>query len=633
MKSFFSLGRNLVIFTFILPLMSVLLFFIYKEYIQTKTTVFQIMQSHIINEKTALIRNFSDFLIDKTNNNLQKLIINDPDFYAHIIKELRLIQGDEIKYLYILYKDHNDKLRYLMDATLDTNERSIFNQAFNPQTDIWDQAYLTKKVQITKQKDRLSLWVSIAYPIVVKGEVVALIGADFDYSTYNEVVKTLQPLETLYIYISIFMIVMLLLAYILVYLYYTNRKKSFIDPLTGIYNRQYLYEYLKSNSLKDYSLMMLDIDHFKRINDNYGHHTGDKVLVSIANELKSQIREDDVLVRFGGEEFLILMKKQTGTNFITAAQRIRKAVKEHHIPNIEQELVMTISIGINPYPSYAKDFDEAIKITDEQLYNAKVSGRDCVKISTEVNQEQSQISKRISDVRSAIDEKRIKCMYQPIVSVQTGKVVKYELLLRLIDLDGKIVSPMEFLPATRHTSVYTALTKVVLDDAFEVLSHNNDFELTINLDLQDLTNYDIMKLLEDTFKDYPALAQRLYLEILEHEEITEFDLIKEQIQKLKKLGFKIAIDDFGSGFANFKYLLHLDIDILKLDGSIIRDINTNKKAYHIVETIADFANKIGIKTVAEQIETQEELDTVKSLGVNFVQGYYLGRPSFEFITI
>ena len=633
MKSFFSLGRNLVIFTFILPLMSVLLFFIYKEYIQTKTMVFQIMQSHIINEKTALMRNFSDFLIDKTNNNLQKLIINDPDFYAHIIKELRLIQGDEIKYLYILYKDHNDKLRYLMDATLDTNERSIFNQAFNPQTDIWDQAYLTKKVQITKQKDHLSLWVSIAYPIVVKGEVVALIGADFDYSTYNEVVKTLQPLETLYIYISIFMIVMLLLAYILVYLYYTNRKKSFIDPLTGIYNRQYLYEYLKSNSLKDYSLMMLDIDHFKRINDNYGHHTGDKVLVSIANELKSQIREDDVLVRFGGEEFLILMKKQTGTNFITAAQRIRKAVKEHHIPNIEQELVMTISIGINPYPSYAKDFDEAIKITDEQLYNAKVSGRDCVKISTEVNQEQSQISKRISDVRSAIDEKRIKCMYQPIVSVQTGKVVKYELLLRLIDLDGKIVSPMEFLPATRHTSVYTALTKVVLDDAFEVLSHNNDFELTINLDLQDLTNYDIMKLLEDTFKDYPALAQRLYLEILEHEEITEFDLIKEQIQKLKKLGFKIAIDDFGSGFANFKYLLHLEIDILKLDGSIIRDINTNKKAYHIVETIADFANKIGIKTVAEQIETQEELDTVKSLGVNFVQGYYLGRPSFEFITI
>jgi len=631
MKKIFTLGKSFFILSLILPLMSVLSFLIYQEYIETKTSVFNIMQSHIVNEKISLMEKFSEFIKEKVDLNNKQKLINNRELYAHLIKELRLIQGEEVQYLYILYKDKNGKLRYLMDATLDSNERAYINQAFNPQTDIWEKAYVSKTVQVTQQNDLSSLWISIAYPIVLNNKVEAVIGADFDYSAYHEVMQTLQPLENLYFYISMFMIIMLIVTYILVYLYYINKKRSFIDPLTKIHNRQFLYEFLKSNSLKDYALMMLDIDHFKRINDNYGHDIGDKVLISIAQELKSQIRDDDILVRFGGEEFLILMKKRQGTNFVTAAQRIRKAVMNHQILNIEQELLVTISIGINPYPSYAKDFDEAIKITDEQLYNAKTEGRNCVKIANELNRKESQVTQRISDVRYAIDEGRIKCMYQPIVSVKTGKIVKYELLLRLIDVDGKVVSPMEFLPATRHTSVYTAITKIVLDDAFDVLSHYEDFELTINLDLQDLTNYDIMKLLEETFKDHPHLSQRLFLEILEHEEITEFELIKEQIQKLKKLGFRIAIDDFGSGFANFKYLLHLDIDILKLDGSIIRDINTNKNAYYIVETIADFANKIGIKTVAEQIETQDELDTVKSLGVNFVQGYYLGRPSFSFV--
>ena len=628
MNKLFNFGKMFVFFAIIIPLMSLVSVFIYYQYQGTKEKVFNIIQSNIIDEHITLLENYADNIKQTMGKNFKKDIIKDKKIYQNAISELRLIQSAEIRYIYILYKDKDDKLRYLMDATTDTKERAYYHQLFNPLTDIWDEAYKQKTVQIATQNHIDSLWITIAYPIVIDGDVIAIIGADFDYHMYQELLKTLQPLENLYLYISIFMLIMLSIAYVLIYLYYTNRKKRFIDPLTGMYNRQYLHEYLKTSSLKEYAIMMIDIDHFKHINDNYGHDVGDKVLVSLSNELKSQLRENDILVRYGGEEFLILVHKKEDANFYLIAERIRESIMQHKIQGIQQNITVTISIGINPYPFYAKNFDEAVKITDEQLYSAKSSGRNCIKISNEKNT--SQTSKRISDVISAIQDDRITCMFQPIVSMKTSKIEKYEMLLRMIDTKGNIVPPMEFLPSIRHTSIYVSITKIILEIAVKTLEEN-DFDLSINLDLQDLTNNDIVKLLEENFKEKKELAARLYIEILEHEEITDFEFIKEKIDALKNLGFKIVIDDFGSGFANFKYLLYLNIDVIKLDGSLIQGIHNNKNAYHIVESIARFANKMGIRTVAEQIETQEELNCIKELQVDFAQGYYLGRPSFEII--
>jgi len=629
MNRSFKMSRNFIIFVILLPLMTLLSIFIYSEYDKTKDTIFTIIQEHLINEKVSLLENYSNNLTQKFGKNIQKVLSDNPDLYRHYEEELSLLKGAEIKYLYLLYKDEEKKFRYLLDTTKNIDDKAEFNQKFDPQTDIWDKSYSNKKFQITKQLDLQTLWVTIAYPIVVDGEVVAVLGADFTYDVYEKIVNTLQPMEKIYMYVSIFMIMMLIVAYILIYLYYINRKKSFIDPLTKIYNRQYLNEYLKTSSLDHYQLMMIDLDHFKQINDNYGHDVGDKVLISIVEQIKNSIRVEDILVRFGGEEFLILIHKQTLETCLTIAERIRNAVMTHQIETVNKHIVMTISIGINPFPFYAKDFDEAVKIADEQLYKAKVSGRNCVKVAEEYNKRQSQTSKRIGDVKSAIDENRILCAYQPIVSLQAGMTLKYEMLLRLLDTQGSIVPPLEFLPAIRHTNVYINVTKIVIDFAIKNLKENS-FELSMNLDLQDILNNDIMNLLKNGFADNPELAKRLTIEILEHEEITNFDVIKEHIDILKELGFKIAIDDFGSGYANFQYLLHLNIDILKIDGSLIRDINTNINSYHIVETISGFAKKMNIRTVAEQVETQEELQTLKELDIDCVQGYHLGKPSFEF---
>ena len=371
------------------------------------------------------------------------------------------------------------------------------------------------------------------------------------------------------------------------------------------------------------------MDNFKHINDNFGHDIGDEVLVSVVNTIKLNIRENDILIRFGGEEFLILVYKEDEYDIVSIANRIREKVMRETILAQDSKINMTISIGINPVPYKAKDIEEAIKIADEQLYIAKSSGRNIVKVFSDAVATKSRTTKRISDIQDAIDSQRVQCALQPIYWAESNQIVKYEMLMRLIDLNGSLIMPMEFIPYIKHTQVYINLTRIVLERAIELLQRN-DYSLSINLDLQDILNEDILSLLQEKFLDKKEIASRLTIEILEHEEINDFELINSKLLLLKEIGFKLAIDDFGSGYANFRYLMSFDIDILKIDGSIIKNIDKDKTAYNIVKAIVTFAKEMNMDVVAEQIETKEELETVLEVGVKYLQGYYLGRPSFEY---
>lgn len=625
-----KMGKSFYLLVLIIPIMTVLSFLIYYEYIKTKKSVFVTIQEHLIAEKIQLFKNYGQYIISHTDDNIKEHLSNNTQELKQYNDELKLLQGEEIKYLYLLYRGKDGKFRFLLDATTNLDEKAEFNQKFDPETDIWNKAYDTKSVQIVKQKELQTLWVTIAYPLVKNGEVIAVLGADFSYKVYIKIVDTMRPLEQLYFYVSTFMMIMLILAYILIFLYYKTRKKSFIDPLTKVYNRQYLSEFLETTSLKDYHLMMIDLDHFKRVNDTFGHNAGDEVLISVVQKIKSQVRQEDVLVRFGGEEFLLLVYKKELKDSIAVAQRIRKSVMNSIIESENNQIKMTLSIGINPFPYYAKNIEEAIKIADEQLYIAKASGRNRIEVFDKDNINHNSTSKRISDIQSALDENRIKCAFQPILSSKTKKILKYEILLRLINKEGKIILSNEFLSHIRHTQVYINLTRFVIDTAINVLKKNS-FKLAINLDIQDILNDDIVNLLKDRFMNEAELAQRLTIEILEHEKITNFELIKEKIFLLKKMGFVIALDNFGSSHSNYSQLINLDIQILKIDGSIIKDIDKGIKAYNILKTIISFAKSMNIRTVAEHVETQEEFKILCELEIDYLQGYYLGRPEFDFV--
>ena len=623
------ISKSFVVFAIVIPLVTIASLFIYFDFIQAKERVFSVIKEHLIHQKVDLFKNYAIALEENYDKNLPELILNNKNLSKKLEKELSLLQGEDVKYLYMLYRDKKGKYRYLLDATKDENERAFANQKFDTVSDIWNRVYVTKTYQVEDQNSLETLWVSLAYPIVIKGKVVAILGADFTYDVYSRIVKILNPVESIFFYITIFMLFMLLLAYILVYLYYKTRKKAFIDPLTKIYNRQYLSEFLETTSLQNYYLMMIDLDNFKLINDNFGHDVGDDVLVSVVNEIKANIRHEDILIRFGGEEFILLVDKEESTEPTKVAQRIRKAIMNLTIVSHDNQIKMTISIGVNPFPFSAKNVEEAIKIADEQLYIAKSSGRNRVEIFDEEKKYESEASNRISDIRNAIDTGSIRCAFQPIVSVKRPEILKYEVLMRMVNKEGKIIPPNSFLPSIRHTKVYISLTAIVLQKTIETFEKNDAVNLSINLDIQDILNEDILELLDKSFKGKKELARRVTIEILEHEEIQNFEVIQTSIKRLKSIGFSIALDDFGSGYANFSYMINLDIDILKIDGTIIKNVDKDRSAYNIIKAIVAFAQSMQMQTVAEMVETQEERDALIELGVDYLQGYYLGRPEFE----
>jgi len=299
--------------------------------------------------------------------------------------DLRIIVTPEVQYLYMLYYEKSDKgtvLRYLLDTSENEEERALFNQKFNPTTDIWAKAKASKKEQISTQKESDLLWSTLVVPIIENDEVVAAIGVDFAHKAKESIQEVVLPLESMYLYIAIFMIALSLTAYIQFVLYYKTHKKALVDNLTQIYNRQYLFDFLKGIKIKDYQILMLDIDYFKKVNDTYGHDIGDTVLISVAQSISRIIRKKDTFVRYGGEEFIILLYKQDVQQCQEVAHRILKEIENITIKTAENSIKVTLSIGINPYPEKYDTVDEAIKIADQQLYLAKTNGRNRVETFT-----------------------------------------------------------------------------------------------------------------------------------------------------------------------------------------------------------------------------------------------------------
>lgn len=623
-------GRTFTVLLLLFPLLGVSAWYLYVQYQKSKHDIVGIVQESMIEKKHELLNIYVEYLRSEFDEDFIHTLKTDDKARVKAEKALLLMKNSEVQYLYLLYIDEKDHLRYLIDTTEGINEKGEFQQRFLPQKDIWKKAQEQKQIEVTAQREIDKLWISMAYPIVIESKTVALLGIDFSHKEYLEVNKTLIPLENIYIYSVIFILVMLTSAFVQLLIYYKHRKKSFIDPLTGMYNRQYLHELLKKTSLESFQILIMDLDHFKQVNDLYGHDAGDIVLSTVSERIQSIIRKKDILIRYGGEEFLLLIAEKDIDVSMSLAQRVREYVKAEPIDLKEFELKVTISMGLNPNPGHAKNFEQAIKVADQGLYKAKQLGRDRVEVYDDEIKEGEDTLQKMCDVKEALQSNQIFCAYQPIFDTQTLRVDKYELLIRMRKESDVIIAPAKFLPSIRYTQLYIDLTRSVLEQAFEALG-KNDVKLSINLDMEDLFNDDVLELFLDIFKKNPSFAQRLSIEVLEHKEIMEFELISQRLSKLQKLGVKIAIDDFGSGYANYKYMLNMNIDILKIDGSLISGIDKNESAQKVVNSIHILAKDMGIKTVAEHVETKEEFECIKALGIDYVQGYYLAKPALTFL--
>lgn len=621
--------RELTIF-FLLFVLGLFLAYTYSDITKAKETIFERIEKHEIDQISLVLQNIQNdihknYKIENKNDLVSFFESGlNRERYEQI---LSMMLSSDVKYSYILYKDDTDKFRFLLDAS--KTDKANFNQKFDIDLKEYDLIYTLKEPQIIKQKNVENLYVTYLYPIISSGVVIGFFNIDFTTDIKMIILESIKPLEAFFTILTIFIFIFMGVTLIQIFHYFMTKKKIFTDPLTGTFNRNYLDEIEHVLNLEKYSVAMLDLDRFKIINDTYGHKTGDYVLSHVSTIFKNSIRDSDILVRYGGEEFLLLVNNRDKTEpKINICERIRTNVSKENFSYDGHDIKVTVSIGVHKHPSLEKNLQEAIKIADKMLYEAKSSGRNKIVIYDEKlnsHSSASSSSKYLSFVKEALEEDRVTCYYQPIYNHHTGEIFKYEALVRIIAKDGKVVMPMSFMPKIKLTNMHYKITQRVLSTVFEKFKDNQKL-VSINVNFSDLMNPDIEESIIKALKSNHHLASRVTFEILESDEIENIELFKQKIHLLHSLKAKVSIDDFGSGYSNFKSVIDIEANFLKIDGSLIKNIDVNGKDFKVVKSIVHFAAQSNMQTIAEFVHSREVYEKLLLLDIDYMQGYYISKP-------
>jgi len=399
-------------------------------------------------------------------------------------------------------------------------------------------------------------------------------------------------------------------------------KQAYFDKLTGLPNRVSLIKRLEHSSNE--VIVLINIDDFTSINDFYGHLIGDKVLQFLAKLLQEFIKNKPAeLYKLPSDEFAIIVHQQLNYQEIEQLLQELLSTIEKTVFQIEN---ITLYISVSLSAALTNSSGSGLANADMVLKHAKKTSQSYMIYRDDIEmleRYQDKLS-MATELKEAIEEDRIVPFYQPIYDAKTNQVVKYEALVRLEKKDGSIISPYFFLELSQKIKLYPKITQKMIDKTFAFFAENKK-EFSINLAFDDILNEITREYLFEQIKRYD-IAQQLTVEILETQEINKENNILAFLDKLHRCGVKIAIDDFGSGFANFEYLAKIDADFIKIDGSLIKNIDHNTHARVVAETIVEFAKKLGKQTIAEFVHSKEVYEAVQKLGVDYVQGYYLAQP-------
>ncbi|WP_373070337.1 putative bifunctional diguanylate cyclase/phosphodiesterase [Sulfurimonas sp.] len=395
------------------------------------------------------------------------------------------------------------------------------------------------------------------------------------------------------------------------------------DPLTGLKNRRRIIELLDKE--QPAILMIINIDSFQEINDLYGDDSGDTLLIEFSNYLKEIIPDNDSLYRLHSDEFAYVCESHIDINEFThfVDELIEKILHKTFIINSTNEINISATIGISHGTHMLlPNADTAMLLAKKEKKNYLIY--DDSMAMSKIYEKNFLWSKRL---KKAIDEDKIVPLFQPIIDCKTQKIVKYESLVRIKNDDGTYIPPIHFLELAKKNKIYHKLTKIMLDKTIDIFKDSNK-QVSINLSVEDIlneeTNSYIMKKLQES-----NISNNIVFEIIESEGIENFDEVFKFINDVKRFGTKISIDDFGTGYSNFEYLMKLKVDYIKIDGSMVKNIDVDKNSITITQTIIEFAKKMNIETVAEFVCSKDVYDKVSELGVDYVQGYYFGKPKEE----
>jgi len=399
------------------------------------------------------------------------------------------------------------------------------------------------------------------------------------------------------------------------------KEKLYVDALTKLPN---MLQYDKDiKTVFSPKIVLVDIDAFSDINEYYGRDVGDYILKKVADSIKKYAYTEDMIAyRVNSDKFILLGHGALDIEkYETIATDMVNLLKtnEIKIPDLEESIVIDSTIG---FCLEDKDtLDKALIALDF----AKKSHKDfaCYLHNMATESKYKDKLKYAKLIKKALDNDKVMPYFQPIFG-RDAKTHKYEALSRMEDSDGKIISPGIFMGTSKEVRLYNLMAKQVIDKSFKKISATTD-SISINLLASDMMDANINNYVIDKIREY-KIEKQVVFEILEDESIENEPRVEKFIAKAKRLGIRIAIDDFGTGYSNFSYLLKLKPDYLKIDGSIIKNIDKDKNSEAIVAAIVSFAKTLHIKTIAEFIHSQEVYDKCHKLGVDEFQGFYLGEP-------
>jgi diguanylate cyclase (GGDEF)-like protein len=416
--------------------------------------------------------------------------------------------------------------------------------------------------------------------------------------------------------------------------YYATR-----DPLTDLYNRRVfweLFEYEVARAQRhgyQFALLMIDLDNFKLVNDNYGHGIGDCYLQGIAHAVRGILRPGDIFARHGGDEFVLLLPDSNQQTAGVVAQRLLETVSAMEIPADDggKPISGSVSIGMAVYPLHAGNAKDLFLFADNMMYKAKGAGKHQIGIPSdeEVAEVFRDMTQTTVQVVNAVNEGRIEPFFQPIMDLARDRVVAFEVLSRL-SLDGQHIEAGRFIEYAEKAGVIHRLDLMVMEKALRTAAARKfDGYIFLNLSPRALALSDFLVTLKQTVADCGVRAEQIVFEITERDTVKNIVVLERLVGELKLEGFKLAIDDFGSGFSSFQYLRRFPIDFLKIEGDFVANILVNQKDRAFVETIWKLAADLGIKVIAEHVEDEFVLGELRKIGVDLAQGYYIGRPERE----
>jgi diguanylate cyclase (GGDEF)-like protein/PAS domain S-box-containing protein len=405
------------------------------------------------------------------------------------------------------------------------------------------------------------------------------------------------------------------------------------DPLTDLYNRRRFESELDRQvqlSRRDgetAALVMLDLDHFKYLNDSLGHSVGDRVIAHVGAVLRGRLRRSDILARIGGDEFALILPHTDAHDARWLAEELIIQIEADAFCHDQHRYTLSASAGIVILDRDIASAEDALVNADIALYDAKRSGRNRLGVHRPEGRQDVLAGLSWSQLlKDALAQERFVLYGQPIVDLSNGKTVRHELLLRMLGADGEVIAPMRFLPAAVRFGFMPRIDRWVIAQAAELAGACPGRGLAVNLASTTIAERGLVAFIAAELERTGADPADVSFEISEADVIANLDHARVVCEQLRALGCEVALDDFGSGFSGFSYLKALTVDVLKIDGQFVKELHENRLDLLVVEAVQHVADGLGLPTVAEYVPDRRVAQLLSELGVSYGQGYYLGRP-------